>query len=732
MLRRALKDRLVHRFVTLGGLATIIAISIIFGYLFYVVIPLFKPASVEPAQTIKHEATGTPLYYAVEESLQLTLRIADNGELAFIDLNSGSIRDRHQISLAENTGLTLVSDISASEGIFVITNSLGQIRILQAQYSVSFDENEKRHVNPELSSPYGEDWIVLFDEATQIRSLDVQKSDDSLAVVALDENNRLLVRLFDKESSLFDESAALVESSSSSVDLPFEAQQVLLEPSLNRFFLIDTEGNAEIRDLDNPTAVLASQSLTDKNEIITSIKLLNGGNSLLAGDESGTIAQWMVVRDDNNDYSLQRVREFKSDSAIAHLLPEKNRKGFAAVFSDGSLGLYHTTSERKLAEVEIPVSENAVFALAPRSDMILSNSAQSLSLWSIDNQHPEVSLNALFGKVWYEGYDDKQFLWQSTAATGDFEPKYSLTPLLFGTLKAAFYALLLAIPLAIMAAIYTAYFMPARVRRVVKPSIEIMEAIPTVILGFLAGLWLAPLVEKNLPAVFALLMIVPVCILLVSWFWYLIREKTALNPGDGWQVFVLIPVVCLAGFGSFAISPWLEATFFAGDMRLYLAKEWGLDFDQRNALVVGIAMGFAVIPTIFSIAEDALFSVPKHLTQGALALGATPWQTLVRVVLPTASPAIFSASMMGLGRAVGETMIILMATGNTPIMDINIFEGMRTLSANIAVEMPESSVGSTHYRVLFLTALLLFIGTFLFNTLAESVRHRLRKKYSRY
>jgi len=141
-------------------------------------------------------------------------------------------------------------------------------------------------------------------------------------------------------------------------------------------------------------------------------------------------------------------------------------------------------------------------------------------------------------------------------------------------------------------------------------------------------------------------------------------------------------------------------------------------------------MGFAVIPSVFSIAEDAIFSVPKHLSYGSLALGATPWQTLIGVVLPTASPGIFSALMIGLGRAVGETMIVLMAAGNTPIMDANIFEGMRTLSANIAVEIGETAINSTHYRVLFLAAFVLFMFTFVLNTLAEMIRQSLRRRYS--
>jgi phosphate transport system permease protein len=145
--------------------------------------------------------------------------------------------------------------------------------------------------------------------------------------------------------------------------------------------------------------------------------------------------------------------------------------------------------------------------------------------------------------------------------------------------------------------------------------------------------------------------------------------------------------------------------------------------------VVGLAMGFAVIPIIFTIADDAFSSVPSHLTAGSLALGASRWQTALRIVVPTASPGVFSAIMIGFGRAVGETMIVLMATGNTPVLDWSIFNGMRTLSANIAVEIPEAPHGGTLYRVLFLAAALLFTMTFAVNTLAEVIRQRLREKY---
>ena len=149
---------------------------------------------------------------------------------------------------------------------------------------------------------------------------------------------------------------------------------------------------------------------------------------------------------------------------------------------------------------------------------------------------------------------------------------------------------------------------------------------------------------------------------------------------------------------------------------------------QRNALIVAIGMSFAIIPLIFTIADDALSSVPEHLRSASLGAGATPWQTAVRVIVPAAASGLFSAVMIGLGRAVGETMIVLMAAGNTPLMGWNLFNGFQTLSAAIATELPEAARGSTHYRVLFLAALTLFAMTFVVNTAAEVVRQRFRRR----
>jgi phosphate transport system permease protein len=176
----------------------------------------------------------------------------------------------------------------------------------------------------------------------------------------------------------------------------------------------------------------------------------------------------------------------------------------------------------------------------------------------------------------------------------------------------------------------------------------------------------------------------------------------------------------------------LERFLFDGDFKLWMYQTWGMRYDMRNSIIIAFGLGFAVIPIIFSIAEDSLSTVPHSLTAASMALGASRWQTVWRVVLPSASPGIFAGVIIGLGRAVGETMIVLMATGNTPILDWSPLNGMRTLSANIAVEIPEAPVDGTLYRVLFLCAMLLFLMTFALNTAAELVRQRLRKRYGRF
>jgi phosphate transport system permease protein len=367
---------------------------------------------------------------------------------------------------------------------------------------------------------------------------------------------------------------------------------------------------------------------------------------------------------------------------------------------------------------------------APKADGLVAAGADGrLSNFAVRNPHPEITWRGLFGKIWYEGYPEPDYVWQSTGGTDDFEAKFSLTPLVYGTLKGTFYALLFALPLALLGALYTSQFMHPALKAIVKPVVEVMAALPSVVLGFLAGLWLAPRVEKVVPGIFLMPIVVSAVVLIAVVVWRAVplKIRTGIKPGS--EIFLLLPLIPVGAWLAIQLGGALEGATMGGDYRTWLLSVLGLTYDQRNSLVVGIAMGFAVIPIIFTIAEDALSGVPQSLAAGSLALGATRWQTALRVVVPTASPGIFSAVMIGLGRAVGETMIVLMATGNTPVMDWSIFSGFRAMSANIAVELPEAPHAGTLYRVLFLAALLLFVMTSIVNTAAEVVRLRLRKRY---
>ncbi|MEK0361335.1 ABC transporter permease subunit [Pseudomonas sp. CBC3] len=727
---RALKDNLARWYVSIGGLAVLGAICLIFFYLAQVVLPMFQGAELE-ARDAQQPAwladAGEPLLLAMEEQNQVAMRLGNDGLVRFFSLRTGESLRTIELPLPADSRIVSVGQDTPGNRRIVLGLDNGQVLVVEHNYKITYPNGDKT-ITPQLDYPFGQEPLQLDPEGRPIAHAAVSLNGKTLMVAGATDGALQALRISATENLLTGETT-LEEVRLDLPQLSEPIKALRIDPRHMWLFAVSGRASVDVFDLRRKQLNGRYKLLGGKGEI-TSVAALLGGISLMVGDSTGGIGQWFMVRGSDGQAELENVRNFQLGSQpITQILSEERRKGFLALDSAGTLGIFHSTAHRTL--LTEPVAEGAaVAALSPRATRLLVESGDQLQRFVIDNPHPEISWSALWGKVWYESYPEPDYVWQSTSATGDFEPKLSLSPLAFGTLKAAFYAMLLAAPLAICAAFYTAYFMAPALRRKVKPVIELMEALPTVILGFFAGLFLAPYLENHLPGIFSLLLLMPLGILLAAWLWSRLPENVRLSVPEGWEAVLLIPVILAVGWGSLAVSGYLENWFFSGDMRLWLTNEMGIPFDQRNALVIGLAMGFAVIPTIYSIAEDAVFSVPKSLTLGSLALGATPWQTLTRVVLLTASPGIFSALMIGMGRAVGETMIVLMATGNTPIMEANIFEGMRTLAANVAVEMPESEVGSTHYRVLFLAAMVLLMFTFVMNTLAELIRQRLRRKYA--
>lgn len=248
---------------------------------------------------------------------------------------------------------------------------------------------------------------------------------------------------------------------------------------------------------------------------------------------------------------------------------------------------------------------------------------------------------------WSDSATGDRYVWQPVGAIH----KYNLVPLFIGTLKTTAVALLFAVPVALAAAIYVSQLARPTLREWLKPAVELLAGVPSVVLGF---------------------------------------------------------------FGLMVMASFLQR---------------GFGYESRlNAFVAGIALGLAVIPVVFSIAEDALTSVPRAYSQAALALGASKWQAAWQIVLPAAAPGVFAAVVLGFGRAIGETMVVLMASGNASIVSWSLFDSTRSITATIAAELAEAVFGGHHYRILFLIGALLFVATFLTNLAGDLIMHRLKDR----
>ncbi len=713
-----------------GGLFVIVSVAMIFIVLAVNVWPLFQKVGVEEQQSYPVPGSGASLHYIMDEYSEVGARITSAGEVIFFSVKDGFLWERHQFPGTDTARVVSHAATRPHHRGVVLGLEDGRFVYAAVGFKSSFDGTRQSNT-PVITWPLGERPLLLDERGAALRRIAVRALDDGFVVVAMAADGRILIGNYQIEENEF---SGEIESSSQLMDIGWiesEPERLLLSYDANTLYAISGD-TIDLYDLANDKRVSLIQRVRTRSaQRIESASWMAAGKSLLLGLSDGSVTQWVTVDTGHGVSELKMIRTFwgHEDKANAIALAvEYNRRSFAMVSATGGISLHHTTSERDLWRgVGYKPALSPVFA--PRGEKLLLESGGNLHLYALDNPHPEYSLRAMWDKVWYEGRSEPEHVWQSSSASADSESKFSLTPLLFGTLKASWYTMLFSIPLAILAACYSACFMAPRLRQVVKPAIEILAAIPTVILGFLAGLWLAPLIEQYLSAVFMAMVISPVLVVALAFVWKIFFSSGMHKNVAGWEPLLLLPVLLLV----VSLSVWLggvvDVAWFNGQLSHWLV-EHDISYSQRNAMVVGIAMGVAVIPIIYSISEDAMYEVPRHLINSSLALGASRWQTMWRIVLLTASPALFSAIMIGLGRAVGETMIVVMATGNTPVMDFSIFQGFRAISANVAVEVPEAEKGSTHFRILFLATMLLFAITFVLNTVAEVVRQRLRRRYS--
>jgi len=844
-------DTLARLLITLGGIGTIVAVLLVGVFLLAVALPLFRPARarLDGVATVPFVASG-PAAVALDESAAVAVAIdmprghdaadLDDGGVTLVSVADGAVLARTPAAECGLAGATAIRIIPgarlAAVGFADGALRTGEIGLESTFIDAAALPAGARDVRRGAATATADGVVARADNgryarvavvtelAAATRSLekpivdvDVTAASGGPLVAALDEAGRVRVEsVTSRRNLLTDEVVTSAVGSTIEPMEGFTPRFVRVSELGDQLFLFSADGAARryvIRDVEAP-AEMETFDAAPGEPGVTAVERLFGGSSFAVADSAGTVRVFFTARTEQaaaDGLAVVAAHDFATAGPVTALAASPRSRLFAAATADGRVRLLQAT--RAATVLDLPAATQTAgqaatrLCLAPRENRLLGVGPAGMASWSIEAGYPDVSFATLLRPVWYENYPRAVHAWETTGHEA-FEPKFGFVPLVFGTVKATLYAMVFATPIAILAAIYASQFLHARWRARIKPTIELMAGLPSVVLGFIAGLVFAPLIERAVMPVITGLFTVPLALLIGALLWQLMpsgsRSRLAawrflpvaclalpagvlaaggaaplverlLFAGDfrgwldgqggsgfgGWMLALLpLAAVVVAGFIGRFLQPWLRRTgarwsdrqagvasllLFVGGavaaVALAAAAAVFLDalridtrgglfgtYVQRNALVVGLGMSFAIIPLIFTIADDALMSVPDHLRSASLGAGATPWQTAVRVIVPAAASGLFSAVMIGLGRAVGETMIVLMAAGNTPIVDWNLFNGFQTLSAAIATELPEAARGSAHYRVLFLAALTLFILTFIVNTAAELVRQRFRRR----
>jgi phosphate transport system permease protein len=846
-------DAIARGVITLGGIGTIVAVLLVGLFLLSVAFPLLHGSRVgadisRPADISAAAAVGTDESGAVA----WVLKAQPAGSGGGVDIVGIADGKRLLARSAADCGLEGASAVRIVPGgmLAAVGYDDGSLRTGRIGLESAFLSEEPPPAARELAvggAAVSGDTIIVrtgadtFARVTfttalgepsralaeRIVDVDVVQLTDGMLAAAVDTSGRVRVeRATVKRNMLTGRDTTKTTGATLDAEPGFRPAFVRVSELGDQLFLVAADGTARrsvIRDVEQPQ-MMETFAVSDGGRSVAAVERLFGGTSLAVADTAGDVRVFFAVKRDGakTDDGLSTVvaKRFPADVGGGRRRPRATAiaasprsRLFAVAEADGAadagIRILQATTGAEALRVPGIAGRPPVRAvcITPREDALLSAGHGTLGAWTLEVPHADVSLGALLRPMWYENFPGPVHAWETTGHES-FESKYGLVPLIFGTLKATLYAMLFATPIAILAAIYASQFMHPLWKARIKPTIEMMASLPSVVLGFMAGLVFAPLLERWLMPVITALFVVPLTLLTAAHLWQILPAGTRVRlapwrlpivglvalpagilfanagaPVVEWLLFKGDVIAWLNGRGGSGVGGWfiaalpLAAIAVAAGVGRFVnpairreSREWsrpqaaavafavfvgavlataglaaaiaiqfdvlGWDirggllgkYEQKNSLLVAVGMSFAIIPLVFTIADDALTSVPDHLRSASLGAGATPWQTAVRVILPAAASGIFSAVMIGLGRAVGETMIVLMAAGNTPIMDWNVFTGFETLSAAIATELPEAARNSTHYRVLFVAALALFAITFLVNSAAEIVRQRFRRR----
>lgn len=692
--KRARLDYIAQRIVVFFGWAVLLTLGILVWHLASNALPLFSSPSIKYSESISLPQQHSLLSVGDLERGGFIISRTPDCHVHFYGLAVTRTLQRlktlrltcdSEISVSLHHGKTYVAEQS-SKGILRINEVVGVSDSIELQLLLSRALPEGYRADANLNLTVTSTWVIVNYSHSQQQYLlwiDRQSVDN-----------------------------AFVQQSTAGIE-------IVPLPSVN-MAVSQSEDGLSLWPLD-----LKVQNQTIQPEDVQGfIALTEDPRSVYESQIKGALSKWSLL----NDQGVFKLAKLFTVELADNELPT-----FVSVDASVNLGLTLTDKRRIILfnRVTGEVLHRYALAVMPSKvswfdDYLYIQQNNEVQIWQVKDRNSATTFSALTEPQLYSGYEQEDYIWQTTSATDYQLAKYSIVPLIVGSLKASLVALLIAVPLALGAAVYTAFFAHSAIRSKVKPTIEMLEAIPSVVIGFIAAVWLSPLAEQFLIALFAFLVLMPLVLIICAFFQFRLANYLPLLV----RRYGELPVVSLliAIIASFCLYFSLDALISfnqAFDLPLTL---WLSDTPiSKTTLVVAIALGIAISPTIFSLAEDAIDAVPDGLKKASFALGATRLQTLRNVVLKVAFPGIIAALMLGFGRAFGETMIVLMVTGNTPVAEWDLFASLRALTANLAIELPESEVGSVHYRVLFLTAFLLFLFTFVINTFAEILRIRARK-----
>lgn len=832
-------DRLAQLLITAGGIATIVAICAVAVFLVVVSLPLFLSPTLVPEPPKNVPVTSPPWFVLTDQDQRLVAVVDQSGTCRLFELETGKLlsesafpgdvkptafavakgSDQIVVGLADGRirlGTIQFKDTFPPEDDSTSSLKVGDYQVTDQGIAVRIDDDQVRRT--ELSILWKDP--LATNRTEPITGIDLVQTSGGSILATSEKSGEVFVHWITKKKDLLTgkESFKLTSASVDTIgERPWgrEVAGLTFLGNGSQLLVISRTGPIYRFSVQKAgTPLFVAKEEVNATSPVSSTTIMLGRNTILLGHTSGELDGEFLVRQNgsgrsNNEQSLVLAKHLHSASGspIVALTSSNRSRLAAALFESGEISVYEVTTGAELvsANLRIPTA-NASMAFSPRDDGIIIATPAAIEHLVLRAEHPEATLEALFTPIWYEGYQGPEYVWQSDTS-GGAEPKFGMMPLIFGTIKATVYSMLFGVPLAILAAIYTSEFLHPRVKARIKPTIELMAGLPSVVLGFIGAMVLAPWVAGNLPQVLTTFVTIPILFMLTGHLWQLLPTSFTLRA-QRFRFLIALVVLPIAVWAGFAIGPMLEDLLLDGDIMLWLdgqtgsglsgwvfillpvaivltiwlensavdpwlrprmsamtreraalvalvrfiaslftvvAFAWvgallldGMGWDprgnvvgtyvQRNSLIVGFVMGFAIIPIIYTLADDALSTVPEHLRSASLGAGATPWQTTTWIVVPTAMSGLFSAVIVGLGRAVGETMIVLMAAGSTPIMEWNIFNGFRTLSANIAIELPEAAQGTTHYRTLFFAAVVLLAFTSVLNTIAELVRIRFRRR----